>query len=102
MTIPSCSVVVCTWDRGRWLERCLAALAGLDHPSYEVVVVDNSQGDSPSQQLAGQFGARYVREPRAGLSRARNTGARAAWGEIVAFTDDDALPDPRWLSLHAE
>jgi cellulose synthase/poly-beta-1,6-N-acetylglucosamine synthase-like glycosyltransferase len=45
---------------------------------------------------------RYVLEPRIGLSRARNTGARAARGDIVAFTDDDAVADPAWLRRHSE
>jgi GT2 family glycosyltransferase len=42
-------------------------------------------------------GVRVLREPRIGLSTARNAGVRAARGEVVAFTDDDAFPDPGWL-----
>jgi cellulose synthase/poly-beta-1,6-N-acetylglucosamine synthase-like glycosyltransferase len=45
-----------------------------------------------------RWGVRYVVEPLVGLSRARNRGARACDSEIVAFLDDDALPEPEWLS----
>ena len=48
--------------------------------------------------MAAEFAfTRYVAEPRAGLSYARNSGIRAATGSIVACTDDDARPDPNWL-----
>jgi glycosyltransferase involved in cell wall biosynthesis len=101
VTAPECSVVVCTRDRARRVARCLDAVARLDHPSFEVVLVDNTPGDPAVRHAAHTSGARYVVEPRGGLSRARNTGARAAQGAIVAFTDDDATPAPDWLSRHA-
>ena len=100
MTAPACSVVVCTRDRARRVAACLDAIARLEHPSYEVVVVDNTAGDRAVKRAARAIGARYVVEPRGGLSRARNAGARAASGAIVAFTDDDATPAPDWLSRH--
>jgi glycosyltransferase involved in cell wall biosynthesis len=99
---PSSSVVVCTRHRPTALARCLSGLAELDHPSYEVIVVDNSDGDESAKQLADRVGAQYVLERRVGVSRARNAGARAARGDIVAFTDDDAVPDPAWLRCHAD
>ena len=40
---------------------------------------------------------RYVREPKVGVSRARNTGLATAQGEIILFTDDDLSPDRNWL-----
>lgn len=95
-----CSVVLCTRRRTELLSRCLASLAELDHPGYEIVVVDNTPGDADTRRAAGDWGARYVLEPREGLSRARNTGARAARGEDVAFIDDDAVADGSWLSRH--
>lgn len=101
MSKPACSVVVCTRHRAGVLTRCLESVAAQDHPNYEVIVVDNSEGDSQTRQLAGEAGAQYVVEKRVGLSRARNTGARAARGEIVAYIDDDAVAAPAWLSRHA-
>jgi len=101
MKSPSCSVVVCTRHRADSLARCLLALTVLEHPSYEVIVVDNTTGEREVESLAAKAGARYVVEPREGLSRARNAGARAAQGEIIAYIDDDAVAEPTWLSVHA-
>jgi glucosyl-dolichyl phosphate glucuronosyltransferase len=97
------SVVICTRDRRAYLESCLKALTRQTLPaqSCEIVIVDNGSTDG-TQQAAQAFCERhanshYVYEGRAGLAIARNTGVRAAKAEIVAFTDDDAEPDPTWL-----
>ena len=102
MTEALCSVVVCTRHREELLARCLRSLTQLDYPNYELIVVDNTDGEREIEQLAADFGARYVVERRTGLSRARNTGAREARGEIIAYTDDDAVAERDWLRLHAE
>lgn len=97
MTAPFVSVVVPTADRPRQLAGCLAALDELEHPRdrLEVIVVD----DAGSVPLPARPGVRFVRHAeRRGPGAARNTGAEAAGGEILAFTDDDCRPDPRWLS----
>jgi GT2 family glycosyltransferase len=94
---PSCTVVVCTRSRPRELERCLAALARQVYTCFDVLVVDNAPPDSSARAVAQRWGARYLVEPVRGLSRARNTGARACSSEIVAFTDDDAVAEPGWL-----
>jgi cellulose synthase/poly-beta-1,6-N-acetylglucosamine synthase-like glycosyltransferase len=73
----------------------------LDHSDFEVLVVDNTSGDPAVRELAQRNGARYVVEPNGGLSRARNCGGRAALGSLVAFIDDDAVPDRAWLGHHA-
>jgi cellulose synthase/poly-beta-1,6-N-acetylglucosamine synthase-like glycosyltransferase len=100
MSNPFCSVVVCTRHRPALLKRCLGSLSRLDHPSYEMIVVDNTPGEREVDRLAAEAGARYLVESRVGLSRARNTGARAADGAIVAFIDDDAVAERAWLSRH--
>jgi O-antigen biosynthesis protein len=94
---PTCSVVVCTRNRPDALRRCLQALELLAYPSFTVVVVDNAPSDNRTFEVVRQAGARYVTEPIPGLSRARNTGARACSSEVIAFIDDDAVPDPGWL-----
>jgi glycosyltransferase involved in cell wall biosynthesis len=92
---------VCTRHRANLLERCLRSLTELDYPTYELIVVDNTTGEREIEELAADFGARYVVESRTGLSRARNTGAREARGELIAYTDDDAVAERDWLSRHA-
>ena len=51
----------------------------------------------PQPDIAEEYGFRVIRTPNRGLSSARNTGLEAATGEIVAYIDDDARPDPHWL-----
>jgi glycosyltransferase involved in cell wall biosynthesis len=94
---PPISVVVCTRDRARALERCLAALARLEYPAFEVIVVDNASRDDATARVVAASPFRYVREPQPGLDWARNRGAADARYELIAYTDDDAVVDPGWL-----
>src|SRR4029079_12716421 len=93
---PRISVVVCSYNGEATLWRCLDALAQLDYPDYEVIVVDDGSTDRTAE-IAAEFDVRLIRTDNEGLSAARNTGIEAATGEIVAFTDDDAWPDRDWL-----
>jgi GT2 family glycosyltransferase len=96
LPLSRASVVVPTnFARPAELRRCLKTLAELDHPDYEVIVVDNRPADTPLAELEG---VRVVRESRPGISAARNRGVAVATGEIVAFTDDDVQVHPGWLS----
>jgi GT2 family glycosyltransferase len=96
---PSVSVVVCTRDRPHDLRRCLASLLACDPPPEEIIVVDNApQGPETSAVVRGAGRARYVSEPRPGLSHARNAGVRAATGDVIAFTDDDVEAPRDWIA----
>jgi GT2 family glycosyltransferase len=99
---PMVSVVVCTRDRPDSIVTALRGLTDLRYPSFEIVVVDNAPStDATERAVAAGFGSdprvRYVREPRPGLSCARNRGIAEASADIVAFTDDDVKVDPWWL-----
>lgn len=94
---PTVSVVICTRERPNDLRSCLESVARLTPPPEEVIVVDNSTGDLETEQLSKAFGVRCVVEESVGLSRARNRGIRECRCEIVAYLDDDCLPDPEWL-----
>jgi glycosyltransferase involved in cell wall biosynthesis len=74
----------------------------LDDIDFELVIVDNGSSDTTRKMteafVAGApFPARYIFEPRTGLSRARNTGIRAARGGILLFTDDDCYVRRDWV-----
>jgi glycosyltransferase involved in cell wall biosynthesis len=94
---PTASIAVCTCNRPDDLRHCLEAIARLDPGPDEVLVIDNSSGDPATRNAALQFGTRYIVEPAPGLSRARNRSLRESRSEIIAFLDDDALPDVHWL-----
>lgn len=94
----SCSVVIATSERPEELERCLEAVALQDYPGFDVIVVDNSAGDARTEAVARRFGARYITEPRRGLCRARNRGALVSGAKVIAYLDDDSVPEPEWLS----
>ena len=95
---PSASVVIATRSRPELLESCLDGVARQDFRPHEVLVVDNTDGERATREVAVAHGARYMIEPAAGLARARNRGARASSGEVVAYLDDDAVPEQEWLS----
>jgi GT2 family glycosyltransferase len=118
---PKVSVLVASYNGGRTLESCLASLAKLNYPDYEIILVDDGSTDS-TPQIAAKVGrvtpcappvdsterrARsdapyhpliYIHHKKnLGLSAARNTGIAAATGEIIAFTDSDCRVDEDWL-----
>jgi GT2 family glycosyltransferase len=97
---PRISVVVCSYNGARTIRDCLEGLARLDYPNVEVIVVDDGSTDATSA-IAAEYDVRLISTPNRGLSAARNTGLQAATGEIVAYTDDDARPDPHWLQYLA-
>jgi GT2 family glycosyltransferase len=107
MARPFFSVVVPTFQRPDGLTRCLEALAAqeLPHDRVEVVVVDDGSAEPPREivaRFAPALGVRLIEQPNAGPAAARNSGAAAARGDYLVFTDDDCRPDPRWLgALHA-
>ncbi len=95
----SVSVVICTRDRPERLAKCLHALQNLSECPKEILVVDNAPSSDATRQLVAQMpDIRYVLEPRPGLDIARNTGIRHSTGEIIAFTDDDVMVHPDWIS----
>jgi len=97
---PRISVVVCTFNGQRTIRDCLDGLCKLRYPDYEVIVVDDGSTDKTAA-IAREYDFRIISTENRGLSAARNTGLAAATGEIVAYIDDDAFPDPDWLSYMA-
>lgn len=103
---PLFTVVVPTYERAGSLAACLSALAAQEFPAgrFEVVVVDDGGAVPPSELVArfqSRLDVRLITQTNAGPASARNAGAAAARGEYLAFTDDDCVPDARWLTALA-
>jgi len=99
------TLIVPTYRRPSDLLRCLRSVQAQTLPEFEVVVVDNAADGRVEAALAtfnvgARVAARYVAEPRLGLHNARHAGVRAASGEVLVFTDDDATFDPGWLEAY--
>src|SRR5207253_2626968 len=84
------------------IEPALRSLIALDHPAFEIIVIDQSSDDITGELARGLAGVdsriRYVHSRRVGLSCGRNDGIAESHGDVVAFTDDDCVVDPGWLS----
>lgn len=98
------SVVIPTYKRIELLERCLRALADQTLSDFEIIVADNA-GECDTFRAVNNIAAKigihicYAwAASRCGPAHARNVGWRHANNELIAFTDDDTVPDPRWLS----
>lgn len=101
------SVVIPTCGRPRLLQRCLNALVEQSLPpeDYEIIVVDDGHSDETEalvakvlEQTQGRPVLRYLRpEGTKGPAGARNRGWRVARAPVIAFTDDDTIPDRDWL-----
>lgn len=97
---PSLSIVLCTRDREDLLRVALGSVLAAARPQDEVVVVDNAPRTAATRTVVDELAdprLHYLLEARPGLSIARNTGARAARGALIAFTDDDVAVDARWV-----
>lgn len=97
-SMPLCTVAVCTRNRPSLLKRCLSSLRHIEYPSFEILVVDNAPNDDRGREIAREFRAGYVVEPKIGLSHARNHALACSQSQIIAFIDDDATCDPNWLT----
>jgi glucosyl-dolichyl phosphate glucuronosyltransferase len=100
---PLVSVIICTHNRVKDLGAAIESVLsqGVDETFYEMLVVDNASTDSTHDYVRARAAQvsnlKYMAERVLGLSRARNTGLRAARGQYVAYLDDDAVADPGWL-----
>ena len=98
MSAPLISVVINTYNRAASLPATLDGLSRQTDGGFEVVVVNGPSTDGTEQVLAEWSGRiRVVDLDEIHLGKSRNAGIRAAAGDIVAFIDDDAVPEPDWV-----
>ncbi len=104
-TKPDISVIICSYNRARYIVSALDSLYRQTAPkeTFEVFVVDNNSTDNTQELVENyiaqhrDFNCRYVTESRQGASFARNTGAARAQSRLLCFMDDDAVAEPDFL-----
>jgi len=98
---PLISVIIPAKDASSHLAKCLQAAKSQEGlrlgSDYEIILVDDGSSDNTAEVAAGMQ-IRVLPQPNAGPAAARNRGARAASGAILAFTDADCVPSPGWLA----
>jgi glycosyltransferase involved in cell wall biosynthesis len=98
------SVVVSSHSRAELLSGLIDALEAQDHHDFEVLIADNGSTDDTWSVLTRRCAATHLRlralrlDFHDGPAVPRNTCIAEARGELVAFTDDDCLPTPSWLT----
>lgn len=99
MNLTPVTVVIATRDRPHLVRGALAAAHAALRAGDSLVLVDSASEDPDIMaEVAREAGATLLRSEEPGTSRARNLGWRAASTDLVAFTDDDCLPDEQWLA----
>ena len=102
MADPLLSAIICTHNREQYLGAAIDSLLAQEFSDFEAIVVDNASSDRTKEvveQRSGDPRLKYIYEPNIGLSVARNTGAQAARGQILAYLDDDAVASSTWLQV---
>ncbi len=101
-TAASITTAIATRNRPTELRRCLAAVLTGEVLPGEIIVVDQSDDDASWHAIEGFIAApvhiRYVPHSSRGLSSSRNAAVAHARLPVIAFTDDDCVPDSRWIS----
>lgn len=102
MSKPAFSVIIAVYNGANTIRRAIESVLLQTYPALELIVVDDGSTDATAAEVA-QFGGlvRYVHQSNAGVSAARNAGARLATGEWLAFLDADDWYYPDRLRLHA-
>lgn len=89
MADPLVSVIVPVHAGERFLGAALDSIAAQTHPRVETIVIDDGSPDRSAEIASARAGVRVLRQERGGVAAARNTGAAAARGELLAFLDQD-------------
>ena len=94
------SVAIPAHNASDTLAETLRSVLGQTHPSLDIVVVDDGSTDETAN-VASSFGdrVRLVRQPNAGISRARNASLEACRGEFIALLDADDICEPERIAV---
>lgn len=102
MSTPRFSVIIPAYNSANFISRAIESVLAQHHAAHEIIVVDDGSQDPLQAALARYTGQlRYLRQDNAGVSAARNLGAREATGDWLCFLDADDWYYPHRLADHA-
>ena len=96
-SLPKFSVIIPSYERHHQLDALIKRLQAQVERDFEVIIIDQSSAAWKGADTAYGFALSYFHTPIKGAVRARNTGAMLAQGDVLAFIDDDCLPNSDWL-----
>lgn len=103
---PIVSVIICTYNRCKSLEKTLKSLLlqqFVDEFNYEIIIINNNSKDATKEVIESFIPLfhdklRYFFEEKQGVAYSRNTGIEKSLGELIVFTDDDCTFSTNWLN----
>ena len=95
---PRVSVIIPVYNCSETIVQCLDSMDSINHPAFEIIVVDDGSTDGTRGICQSRNGVRVISLDRGGPSRARNIGISVANGDFIAFTDGDCIVDKDWLT----
>ena len=90
--IPKISIIIAVGTPGAYIEECIDHCLRLDYPAFEIIVLPDESWEPPDTSI------RVIPTGKVRPAEKRDLGVDASTGEIVAIIDDDAYPEPDWLS----
>ena len=95
------SIIICTYNRVDFLKKCIDSILKQisTNNGIEIVVIDNNCNDGTKEYI-NNINSTYINyflETKQGLSHARNKGIEVSKGDFLAFVDDDATINEKWL-----
>src|SRR5579863_7279546 len=97
------SIIIPTFNRAYCIRHTVDSVVAQTHANWEVLIVDDGSTDGTRELIASTYShdprIRYLYQPNAGVSHARNTGIAESHGEFVAFLDSDDVWKPWKLAV---
>lgn len=97
------SVVICTYNRDKYLDLTLAGYLNQSYDAFEIIVIDDGGSDNTNniiKKYNSILNINYLYQEHMGLSNARNIGLDLSNGKYIIITDSDRIPSPRFIEEH--
>src|SRR3989339_239707 len=96
LSVPFVSIIIPAYNASGTISKTIEACLSQSYDKREIIVIDDGSSDK-TQEIVSGYPVKLIRQDNAGPAKARNTGWKAAAGEIVVFTDSDCVPRADWL-----